>query len=372
MDVFVDAFEPKPDILVRGQDVFCNPLPLADVTTPVSPDSGLAFSRTAKQGLNVTGAIISICKLPAAMVCAVLACLLWVLRCMAGMVSGLVRAVVWAVNSFVKLPVGLVRAVACTAWAMPQKERVCDTKPSTEASAWWWGEFCIEEVVSVAKADGNLTLSCTGSSLGPKSVLLSVCKVLAAVVYAVPYTIAWALIFVVNMVTRLVRAVVWACARIVKATVGLVCTIACAAWAVLRGVVYVVSWPIMGACKLVGFIACAAWAVLRGVVYVVTWPVVQVVKLAALLVRSVFRILVWAVCTVLKVPLHLVLSVYYAVSCLVRGLIRGLVALKRAVFGPRCSRCAAVIEFDSSLVELSASELCALINPHRCTFQEVW
>jgi hypothetical protein len=296
LEVFGDAVEAEPDLLVSGEDVFYDPLPVADDVPLLNnedeimaakPDCDLTLNCTLKQGAKVKGPIFSVIKIATAVMWTVLSSLFWVLRCVAGMVTGAVRAVVRTGSSAVKSAVGLVSAVACAAWAVLE----C--------------VFCVTSWPVVG-----------------------VCK-LAAI-------------------------------------------LACAAWAVLRGVVYMVTWPVVAVCTLVGFIACTALMVVRGMLYMVTWPVVQVVKLAAFLVRFGFCALMWTVCAVVKAPLHLLLLVYCAVACVVRGLIRGLVALKHAVFGPRRSQCAAVVEFNSSLVELSASELCALINPHRCTFQEVW
>jgi hypothetical protein len=163
--VFVDAQEAKPDILVRGQDVFSNSVPLAeDVpkssgTDPsewwyaefcsdnVKPNCALTVSSTA-QGSKLKGAIVTAFKVPAAAICAVVSCVMWVLMCVVGMGMGLMRAVGWAISSFVRLPVRLVRAVAGAVWVVPQRETVCEIMCSDDATAWWWREFCSDEVMS--------------------------------------------------------------------------------------------------------------------------------------------------------------------------------------------------------------------------------
>jgi hypothetical protein len=151
------------------------------------------------------------------------------------------------------------------------------------------------------------------------------------------------LLCVSKVATGLVCAGVWAVGSILQLAVGLVRATACAIWAVVKGVVSVVAWPFM----------CVG-------------------KLAVFLVRAAFRTLVWTVCTILKAPMCLILALYCAIACVVRGLRRGPVALKRAVCGPRGSSCAAVVEFDASLAELSVAEICGLINPFRCPNQEGW
>lgn len=225
--------------------------------------------------------------------------------------------------------------------------------PSDDGSAWWWSEFCMEDVLAV-NPDCNLTLSrAVKQSSGVKRALVSVCKAPVAVICAVLYPIfwvlkgvlapvVWALKCAVKAVTGLVRAVAWAVSSVVKLAEGLICGVFRAAGALLNGV----------GCALVG-----------------------AVKLAAFLVRSIFRALVWTVCVILKAPLCLVLAVYYAVACVFKVLLWGPVALKHAVFGPRrCGSCcaAAVVEFDPCLSELSASEICALINPHGRPNENAW
>jgi hypothetical protein len=276
-EVFYDAPEAEPDVLVVGEDVFYDALPLA-VSAPKpacsSEDASLAVTVSGSaQGAKVKGAIASTCKITAAAVWGVLFSLVWVMKCVAGAVIGLARAVGWVVSSIVQPAVGackIVAFLACNAWA------------------------ALKGVVFV---------------------------------------------------------VTWPVVQVVRLAVGLLCAVACAAWALLRGVVSVVTWPVVQVAKLaVGLlcaVACAAWAALRGVVFMVTWPVVQVVKLVASLVRCVLFALLWALWTILKALTHLVLAVCRIVECVLTRL------------GPQCSQCNGPVDWDPWLAERGVAVPCA-------------
>jgi hypothetical protein len=207
------------------------------------------------------------------------------------------------------------------------------------ALAWWWSTSDTETMAEV-DLPGDLSLSSSAQVSEVKKAIVSACEVSSAVWCALLYQLIWVLVCLAQVAMGLGRAAAWVAGGFLQLAAG-----------------------------LVGAVACAAWAALKGVSFAVTWPVVGVFKLMAVLVRSVFCALVWTVCIVAKAPVYLVLAVYLALACVLRGLIRGLVALKRTVFGPSRSHCAVVvaaIEFDPCLEELSAEEVCALINPHRC------
>jgi hypothetical protein len=214
---------------------------------------------------------------------------------------------------------------------------------NADPSTWWWREFDTYEIMEQFNLDDFNLTSTRKQVPKAKEAIANACKFLAAVVSAVVYSIIGALLCVANAVVWLVRAVAWAMASVLQLAAG-----------------------------LVGAVACAAWAGAKGVVSVAACPYMCVLQLAGLLVRSVFGALVWVVCTVLKAPLYLVLAVYFAIACVLRNLIKGPVALKRAVFGSRCSHCATVVDFNACLADLSVAEICALINPHRHPWQEVW
>jgi hypothetical protein len=211
--------EAEPDTLVFGEDVFQEPHPLAEdtptpsnevtefsvneTTTSVNPED-LTLSLTVNQGCNVMGSIISVCKLPAAAMWAVLYSLAWVLKCVAGVVMVLMRAVGWAVASIVQLAVGLVCGVACAALAL--------LKGVFSAVGW---------------------------------VVVAVCKLAACVACAawatlkgVVFLVTWPVVQVVKLAAFVVRSVfrvlVWVLCTTVKAPVFLVLGVYCVIACVLR------------------------------------------------------------------------------------------------------------------------------------------
>jgi hypothetical protein len=209
----------------------------------------------------------------------------------------------------------------------------------------WSGLDSDTEIMTEANPPGDLNLSSSTQASKVKKAIVSAREVLTAVVCALLYHLIWVLVCLAQVAMGLGRAVAWVAGGVLQLPAG-----------------------------LVGAVAGAAWAALQGVSFAATWPVVSVFKLTSVLVRFVFCALVWNVCIVAKAPIDLVLAVYLAIACVLQGLVRGLVALKLTVFGPRRSHCAvavAAIEFDPCLDELSAEEICALSHPHRCPYQPV-